>query len=68
MILRKYQNLWRITMDKKITLKVNDQEIPLNPFVTSVFLNVINGLVDSLNKVPEEKNKIELIIVKDGKK
>jgi len=55
-------------MDKKITLKVNDQEIPLNPFVTSVFLNVINGLVDSLNKVPEEKNKIELIIVKDGKK
>ena len=68
MILTKYQNLWRNTMDKKITLKVNNQEIPLNPFVTSVFLNVINGLVDSLNKVPEEKNKIELIIVKDGKK
>jgi hypothetical protein len=49
-------------MDKKITLKVNDREIPLNPFVTDVFLNVVNGLVDSLNKVPEEKNKIELII------
>jgi len=49
-------------MDKKITLKVNDQEIPLNPFVKEVFLNVINGLVNSLNKVPEKKNKIEMII------
>jgi hypothetical protein len=49
-------------MAKKITLKVNNQEIPLNPFVTDVFLNVINGLVDALHKVPEKKNKIELII------
>jgi len=49
-------------MDKKIILKVNDQEIPLNPFVTDVFLNVINGLVNSLNKVPEQKNKIQVII------
>ncbi len=49
-------------MDKKIILKVNDQEIPLNPFVTDVFLNVINGLVNSLNKVPEKKNKIQVII------
>jgi hypothetical protein len=68
MILTKYQNLWRNTMDKKITLKVNDREIPLNPFVTDLFFNVINGLVDSLNKVPEEKDKIELIIKKEGKK
>jgi hypothetical protein len=49
-------------MDKKITLKVNGQEIPLNPFVTDMFFNVINGLVDALHKVPEEKNKIELVI------
>jgi hypothetical protein len=55
-------------MDKKITLKVNDREIPLNPFVTDLFFNVINGLVDSLNKIPEEKDKIELIIKKEGKK
>jgi hypothetical protein len=55
-------------MDKKITLKVNDREIPLNPFVTGLFLNVINGLVDSLNKVPEGKNKIELIIEQEGNK
>ena len=49
-------------MDKKITLKVNDREVPLNPFVTEVFLNVVGGLVDSLNKIPDEKNKIELVI------
>ena len=49
-------------MAKKITLKVNDREIPLNPFVTDIFLNVINGLVDVLHKVPEERNKIEMII------
>ena len=54
-------------MDKKISLKVNDQEIALNPFVTEVFLNVINGLVDSLHKIPEGKNKIELIIQKEEK-
>jgi hypothetical protein len=55
-------------MAKKITLKVNDKEIPLNPFVTDVFLNVINGLVDALHKVPEERNKIELVIDKEENK
>jgi hypothetical protein len=55
-------------MDKKITLKVDDRDIPLNPFVTNVFFNVINGLVDCLDKIPEEKNKIELIIQKEGNK
>lgn len=64
----KYQTLWRYTMDKKITLKVNDRDIPLNPFVTNVFFNVINGLVDSLDKIPEKKNKIELIIQKEENK
>ena len=55
-------------MDKKVILKVNNQEIPLNPFVTEVFVNVVEGLVDSLHKVPEEKNKIQLIIEKEGNK
>ena len=55
-------------MNKKASLKVNDREIPLNPFVTEVFYNVINGLVDSLDKVPEEKNKIELVIEKEENK
>ncbi|MGD2085650.1 MAG: hypothetical protein PVH61_05645 [Candidatus Aminicenantes bacterium] len=54
-------------MDNKITLKVNDREIPLNPFVTEIFSNVIRGLVEALHKIPEEKNKIELIIEKGNK-
>ena len=49
-------------MDKKISLKVNGRDIPLNPFVENVFSKVIYGLVDSLDKIPEEKNKIEIII------
>jgi hypothetical protein len=49
-------------MDKKVTLIINGQEIPLNPFVKNVFTNVINGLVDSLDKVPEDKKKIEITI------
>jgi hypothetical protein len=55
-------------MNKKVSLKVNDREIPLNTFVTEVFYNVINGLVDSLDKIPEEKNKIELVIEKEENK
>jgi len=49
-------------MDKKITLKVNGQDVPMNHFVRNVFINVVNGLVDSLDKIPEEKDKIEIIL------
>ena len=49
-------------VDKKVFLKVNGKEIPLNPFVTDVFFNVINGLVDSLDKIPEDKKTIEIAI------
>jgi hypothetical protein len=45
-----------------VCLKVNGKEVPLNPFVTLVFFNVINGLVDSLDKIPEDKTKIEISI------
>ena len=46
----------------KITLKVNEKEIPLNEFVQRVFLNTVGGLVDSLDKIPDEKHKIEVLI------
>jgi hypothetical protein len=45
-----------------VCLKVNGKEIPLNPFVTRVFFNVVAGLVASLDKIPEEKDKIEITI------
>ena len=49
-------------MDKKINLKVDGKDIPLNRFVKNVFDKVISGLIDSLDKLPVEKNKIEITI------
>ena len=49
-------------MSKNIVLKVNDVEISLNPFVKQVFENVTGALVDSLDKIPEDKKKIEILI------
>jgi hypothetical protein len=51
-------------MDKEIILKIDNQEIPMNPFVKRIFMNVINGLVGSLDKIPENAEKIELLIKK----
>ncbi len=50
---------------KNVFLKVNGQTIPLNPFVTDVFYNVIYGLVETLDKTPETKDKIEITIEKE---
>ncbi len=54
-------------MNKKVSLKINGQKIPLNAFVKKVFANVVKGVVDSLDKIPENKEKIE-IIIEEGKK
>ncbi|NIM13715.1 MAG: hypothetical protein GTO45_16700 [Candidatus Aminicenantes bacterium] len=55
----------RQTRTNRVRLLVNDRDIPLNPFVTEVFSNVIEGLVDSLDKIPEPRNKIEILIEKE---
>lgn len=49
-------------MDRNVCLKVNDREIPLNRFVKDMFANVVKGLVDSLDKIPGSKNKIEIMV------
>jgi len=50
-------------MDREIVLKINDQEVMLKYFVKDVFINVINGLIDSLDKVPVDRDrKIEIEI------
>lgn len=48
-----------------IVLKINDVVVPMNHFVESVFINVIDGLVETLDKIPEIKNKIEVLIEKN---
>ncbi len=55
-------------MDKNICLKVNGQDIMLNAFVKSMITNVVEGMVDSLDKIPEKRNKIELIIDEEENK
>ena len=44
-------------------LRVNGKTIPLNPYVNSVFANVIAGLVGTLKDTPEPE-KIELALFK----
>jgi hypothetical protein len=54
-------------MNKNVSLKINGQEIPLNAFVKEVVANVVKGIVDSLDKIPENRNKIEIIIEEEKK-
>ncbi len=52
-------------MSEKIFLKVNDQEISLNPFVQKIFIKTISAMIDSLDRIPEKMKKVELIINKE---
>jgi len=51
----------------KIVLKVDNKEIPMNEFVQRMFLSTIGGMVDALDKIPEGKKKIE-ILIEEGEK
>jgi hypothetical protein len=47
----------------EVELKVNGKPVPLNPYVESVFANVIEGLVRTLKNTPEPE-KVEITIHK----
>jgi len=49
-------------MDEKIALKVNGKEISMNQFVQNVFIKVIKGLLDTLDRVPVDRESIEIKI------
>ena len=49
-------------MERNLVLKVNDKEIPINYFVQQIFMNVIDGMVESLDKIPEDIKTIEIKI------
>lgn len=53
-------------MKNKIELKVNDRVIALNPFVKKIISNVVLGAVQSLDKIPQPWEKIEIILQKGG--
>ncbi len=50
-------------MERNITLKINGQEVVMQYFVKDIFMNIINGMIDSLDKVPVDRDrKIEIKI------
>lgn len=52
-------------MGENIKLKIDDKDVPMNPFVKKIFTKVISGLIGSLDKLPADINKIEIIINKE---
>jgi hypothetical protein len=52
--------LWRNMMEIKIELKVNNQIIALNPFVRKFLSNILLGAVQSLDKIPQPPEQIEI--------
>jgi len=49
-------------MERNIVLKVNEKEIPINYFVQKMFMGVIDGMVGSLDKIPDQIKSIEITI------
>jgi len=49
-------------MKNKIELKVNDRVIALNPFVKKIFINLVLGAVQALDKIPQPWQKIEITL------
>lgn len=55
-------------MEHAITLKINGRDIALNPFVRKIIGNVLLGAVQSLDKVPQPWERIEIVLQADDKK
>ena len=49
-------------MENKIELKVNDRVIALNPFVKKIFINLVLGAVQALDKIPQPWSTIEITL------
>jgi hypothetical protein len=47
-------------MENKLSLTVNGQAIALNPFVKKIIANVLLGAVQSLDKLPQPVEKIDI--------
>lgn len=49
-------------MSTKIELKVNGRVIALNPFVKKIFVNLVLGVVQALDKIPQPMETIEITL------
>jgi len=53
-------------MDYQVYLKINGKDIALNPFVRKIFQGVCAGLVDSLDRLPEERDRVEIVLTRES--
>ncbi len=51
-------------MEYKIQLQIDDVVVPLNDFVQAVIGNVVLGITRSLSDVPDDPDRIKLIMEK----
>ncbi len=49
-------------MNTKIELKVNGRVIALNPFVKKIFINLVLGAIQALDKIPQPMETIEITL------
>lgn len=49
-------------MNTKIELKINGKIIALNPFVKKIFVNLVLGAVQALDKIPQPMETIEITL------
>ena len=43
-------------------MQIDNQEIPLNPIMSKVLINIITGFIDALKGVPDDMKKINVEI------
>ncbi len=54
-------------MGENIKLNINSKDVPMNPFVKRTFTKVIEGLVNSLDKLPDDIKEIKITISNEEK-
>lgn len=53
-------------MKHKVELRVNGRVIALNPFVQKIFVNLILAAVQSLDKIPQPAETIEIVLKREN--
>ncbi len=49
-------------MEKRVVLKINNEEVPLNSFVQEFISSTILGMISSLKKKDEKIERVEIVI------
>jgi molybdopterin-guanine dinucleotide biosynthesis protein B len=51
-----------------LQLNIDNVSVPMNPFVQRIFTNALQGMISSLEGIPEDPECITLSLIKKGKK